>query len=85
MHRVVAFAVVLCLAGCASARAMPLSTLLETLQEAPDRYDGKRITVTAFVMETGPHGTLLVDDPNRPEKALLFRIGRPETAPGCGR
>ncbi len=65
------------LSGCVTA-PVPLMTLLET----PARYDGKRMTVTAFVMETGPHGTLLVDDPNRPRKVMALRIDRPSAIRG---
>jgi hypothetical protein len=37
--------------------------------------------VTAFVTETGRHGTLLVDDPNRLRKVMALRIERPSAIP----
>ena len=69
-------AVVLCLARCASLHAVP-SVPLATLLATPEHYDGKTISVTAYVMEGGPHGTFLGDDPNHPKFVIQLRVDRP--------
>jgi hypothetical protein len=56
----------------AGSRAVPLSALFA----APSAYDGKAVTLRAYVVEGGPHGTFLCDDPNRPSFVMQLRVWR---------
>jgi hypothetical protein len=72
MMRIVLTTVALCLVRCVSGPFM-IPAVLQT----PEKFDGKTITVTAFVQSAGPHGTFLSDDPSDPKAVVSLRVEHP--------